>query len=375
MNILHIGKYYFPDKGGIENVTQYLAQGTVRAGHKVTVLCFGTNKKMSDECIEGVLVVRAPTSALWSSQPLGLGYVSRCIQLAGKSDIVHLHTPNILASLCVLFFGPRVRLLVYWHSDVLNKGVIGRICSVLESAMLRRADCIVTSSLKYAEASKPLAPFLDKVSVIPIGVPDAWPVADTSPIPAILSRRIGDKRIVLSVGRLVPYKGFDVLINAAQALSPEAIVVIVGDGPLQSKLEKAIRVAGVTDRVILAGRLSPAALQALFGQASLFCLPSNTKAEAFGVVLLEAMTYGLPIVATNIPGSGVSWVNHHEHSGLNVSINSPQQLAEACNRILECPLLHDRLRQGSRLRYLDQFQEKTFIKRMIAVYHRMLEKA
>ena len=98
----------------------------------------------------------------------------------------------------------------------------------------------------------------------------------------------------------------------------------------------------------------------------------TVRAEAFGVVLLEAMTYGLPIVATNIPGSGVSWVNRHNYSGLNVSVNDSLALAAACNKILESPELRQRLAKGARQRFLDEFQEETFIRRMIEIYRDML---
>lgn len=373
IRILHFGKYYFPDAGGIENVTLYLARGAVAGGHEATVVCFGSNARMSEEYLDGVRVIRAPMAALVNSQPLGLGYVAKCLQLARKADVVHLHAPNMLASICALFIGHKTRLLVHWHSDVLKKGFIARLLLPLERALLKRADGIVATSPTYAEASQPLAPFRHKVAVVPLGVPDTKPQgSDTETLPSAIAARVEGKRIILAVGRLVPYKGFDVLIKAAQHIAQDAIVVIVGGGPLQQDLGQAVTSAGVADRVVLTGRLDEASLHSLFNQASLYCLPSNNKAEAFGVVLLEAMTYGLPIVATNIPGSGVSWVNRHNYSGLNVSINDPHALATACNRILGSPELRQRLAQGARQRFLDEFQEETFIHRMIEIYRDML---
>lgn len=372
MKIIHFGKYYSPDQGGIENVTLYLARGAVAAGHQATVVCFGTNAKLSEENIDGVNVIRAPMAALIKSQPLGLTYVTKCLILARKFDIIHLHAPNIVASICALFIGRKARLLVHWHSDILHKGFIENILIPLERALLKRADCIVATSLAYAEASESLAPFREKIKVIPIGVPDTLPIAGTAEIPLTLAERIAGRQIVLAVGRLVPYKGFDVLINAAQHLISNAIVVIVGDGPLRQELEQSVTDAGINTRVIFTGRLSDVALHELFKQARLYCLSSNSKAEAFGVVLLEAMTYGLPIVATKIPGSGVSWVNQHHYSGLNVSINDPQEMAAACNHILGSPDLHRDLTQGSRQRFLDEFQEKTFLRRIIKTYKRLI---
>jgi glycosyltransferase involved in cell wall biosynthesis len=171
---------------------------------------------------------------------------------------------------------------------------------------------------------------------------------------------------------LVPYKGFNVLIQAAQQLPKDSVVVIVGGGPLQQELQQAIKSAGVRDRVVLAGRLSDAALHALFERAILYCLPSTYRAEAFGVVLLEAMAYGLPIVASDIPGSGVPWVNQHGLSGLNVPVEDAKALADACNQILTSEVLRRKFSQGARQRYLAEFTEVTSIKRMLIAYDRLL---
>jgi glycosyltransferase involved in cell wall biosynthesis len=238
--------------------------------------------------------------------------------------------------------------------------------------LLRRANSIVATSQVYADASETLAPFKDKIAVVPIGVPDAKHDGNDSKLPAALESQIGGRKIVLAVGRLVPYKGFDVLIRAAQQLVKDSVVVIVGGGPLQQELQQAIMQGGVEDRVVLAGRLSDAALHALFERAALYCLPSTYRAEAFGVVLLEAMTYGLPIVASDIPGSGVPWVNQHDLSGLNVPIGNPNALADACNQILGSEQLRSRLSKGARQRFLAEFTEDVSVDRMMATYETML---
>jgi glycosyltransferase involved in cell wall biosynthesis len=255
---------------------------------------------------------------------------------------------------------------------VINKGLLGKILRPLESAILRRADCIVATSQVYANASESLRTYKNKISVVPIGVPAARLDRTDSDLPASIDQLISGRKIILSVGRLVPYKGFNVLIDAAKHLSNDSLVVIVGSGPLQQKLQQAIEVAGVKDRVFLAGRLSDTALHALFKRASLYCLPSTYRAEAFGVVLLEAMTYGLPIVATNIPGSGVPWVNQHGTSGLNVPVEDPVALAQACNQILVSPELQGRLSDGARMRFTSEFTEAVSIKRIMRIYDQML---
>lgn len=372
INIVHLGKYYFPDAGGIESVTISLAGGAVASGHSVSVICFERTPANSDEVIDGVHVIRAPITTMIASQPLGIKYFRQCLKYGKNADVIHLHVPNMLGALCALFIGKKPRLLVHWHSDVINKGVLGKILRPLETALLRRADCIVATSLVYADASETLAPFKNKITVVPIGVQDAKYEGNGLELPHLLEKEIDNRKIVLAVGRLVPYKGFNVLIEAAQQLPKDSVAVIVGGGPLQEGLQKAIEDNDVKDRVVLAGRLSDAALHTLFKRATLYCLPSTYRAEAFGVVLLEAMAYGLPIVASDIPGSGVPWVNQHGLSGLNVPVGDVNALANACNLILASQELHARLSQGARQRFLAEFTEDVSVKRMLATYERLV---
>jgi glycosyltransferase involved in cell wall biosynthesis len=224
----------------------------------------------------------------------------------------------------------------------------------------------------YADASETLRSFKDKIAIVPIGVPDVKHEGISSKLSASLDGQIRDKKIILAVGRLVSYKGFNVLIDSAKHLSGDSVVVIVGEGPLQKELQQAIKLGDLKDRVVLAGRLSNKELHVLFERASLYCLPSTYRAEAFGVVLLEAMTYGLPIVATEIPGSGVPWVNQHGTSGLNVPVRDPIALALACNQILASPELRNRLSEGARQRFNTEFTEEVSVNRMLQVYARIL---
>ena len=371
-NIVHFGKYYFPDTGGIESVTVSLAKGAAMAGHVVSIVCFEKTHANEKEVINGVQVTRSPIAKILYSQPLGFKYFLECLSAAKTADIVHLHAPNMLGALCALFIPAKTRLLVHWHSDVINKRLLGKALRPLEYALLRRANSIVATSQVYADASESLAPFKNKISVVPIGVPDSKHEGSGPPSSLKLEEQIGSRKIILAVGRLVPYKGFNVLIQAAEQITNDSVVVIVGGGPQQQELQLSIEYYGVKDRVVLAGRLSDAALHTLFERATLYCLPSTCRAEAFGVVLLEAMAYGLPIVASDIPGSGVPWVNQHDLSGLNFPVGDVSALAVACNKILASKELQTRFSQSARQRFLAEFTEDVALKRMMAAYNRLV---
>jgi glycosyltransferase involved in cell wall biosynthesis len=372
VNIVHFGKYYFPDPGGIESVTISLARGAVASGHSVSVVCFKKSPADSEEVLEGVKVFRAPIDKIFASQPLGIKYFMECYKAAKDADVVHLHAPNMLAALCALFIERKTRLLVHWHSDVINKGILGKVLRPLEKALLKRADVIVAATQVYADASKELAPYRVKVKVVPYGVTESKREKFDLEFAPSFAVKLKGRKIILAVGRLVPYKGFSVLVSAAKYLPVDSVVVIVGGGPLENDLMQAIEEANVSDRVVLAGKLSDDELHALFSKATLFCLPSTYRAEAFGVVLIEAMTYGLPIVASDIPGSGVPWVNNHGVSGLNVPVQNPVALAEACNQILGSTELRAKFSEGARNRFTAEFTEDVSVKRMMAVYDDML---
>ncbi|MDH0364468.1 glycosyltransferase [Comamonas aquatica] len=373
--IVHWGKYYPPEIGGIESVTESLARGAADAGAAVTVVCFGKSKSPNEDCLDGVRVLRAPIFTSKASQPLGWRYLRWALREGRMAHVVHMHAPNMLAALAGLLLGRQPKLVVHWHSDVVNKGWIGRILQPLQSAVLRRADRIVCTSQIYANASLPLRPFISKVTVVPIGVAAAAePLNETESegLPAALRERLSGRRLVLAVGRLVPYKGFHVLVEAAGQLTPDAVVVIVGTGPLQGDLQRRIDAAGITHKVVLAGRQSNEVLRQLFKQAVLFCLPSVERSEAFGVVLIEAMSHGLPVVATQIPGSGVSWVNAHRVSGLNVPVGDAPALAAACNEILTSDSLRAAFSQAARERFEIEFTEQVSTDRILKVYRSLL---
>lgn len=372
--IVHLGKFYPPDMGGTEIITQSVAQAASGVGYEVVVVCFDQSGKGGDK--DGaVSVLRYPVAKIVSSQPLSFSYFFAAVREARKADIVHLHAANFLAALAILFIGFRPKLLVHWHMDVIGKGIVGKVVAPLEWLMLKRANLVVATSQRYVESSIPLQPFLSKVRVVPLGITPTQLGREKCALPERLANFVGGRKFVLSVGRLSAYKGFSVLIEAVKFLPSEVAVVIAGGGELAGELAGLIEKYNLQDKVLLAGRVSQEELTALYQNAELFCLPSILRSEAFGVVLLEAMAYSLPIVATNIVGSGVSWVNEEGVSGLNVTPGNPQELATACMRILSDENLRMKYSNGAKQRYENNFTESKFRELSLAVYADLLADA
>src|SRR5450830_818710 len=369
IKIIHFGKYYPPDRGGIESVTQSISEGAVVSGYEVTAICFDkSNIGELHSKINGVFVERHIISKMVNNQPLGWSYFIRCILKGRKANIVHLHAPNLLASLASCFLGKKPKLIVHWHSDIINKGWMGRLVVPLELLMLSRADAVIATSERYADASIYLNKCYDKVHVVPLGVQDLASGKVKKVIPDRFKNFLKDRKFVLSLGRLSAYKGFSVLLDAAKYLPDNIAIIIAGDGELRKDLLKQCHDNNLSDKILFAGRVTDEELEALYQHAELFCLPSNERSEAFGVVLMEAMTFSLPIVATNIIGSGVPWVNADQESGINVPINDPVALANAMQEILENMGLRLSLSYGSRYRYEQNFRDDNANEKVMCLY-------
>lgn len=360
MKIVHFAKFYPPEYGGIESVTEALATDHAAADNDVEVICF-TRVLPKLERTGRLKIRRVKAQKEIASQPLALSYLKACQTAARNADIVHVHTPNMLAALAVLRLPRHVRVMIHWHADIENKGAIGRFVRPIERAMLRRADVVVTTTQAYAEASPALTKFQDRVKVIPIGI------ADIATVPKF---EVSTPPYVLFVGRLVPYKGLDVLLDAIAMVNSNIEFRIVGIGPMLAELTAHAQRLDIADRVKFVGRVEEDQLQDLMEGAAIFCLPSINRLEAFGVVLLEAMRAGRAVISTNIPGSGVPWVNS---SGINIPVRDPRALAEAIEGLLANPEKIASLGKSARTRFETNFSRRLMSDRFLCLYRSLLE--
>ena len=371
-DVIHIGKYYYPDKGGIESVTKSISEGINGDQFRVSVLCFSRLCKDGSECINGVVVHRRLASLEILSQPLSKNYFFDAIRLCRSADIVHFHAPNVLGALAVNLISRSTPVIVHWHSDIVNKGFIACILKPIEYLMLRRSRVIVCTSWEYAKSSYQLKSYLNKVRVVPIGVEDVSQCQSASRARDLSLQsnfsRVRGRKIILSVGRLVKYKGFQNLIKAARLIHNDAVCVIVGKGPEYDQLVRLTLKEGVSDKVLILGELSHEDLHKLYSIAHLFCLPSIDRSEAFGVVIIEAFSYSLPVITTKIDGSGVPWVNQDSVTGYNVEVNSFEAISNACNRLLEDSSLRNLMATNARRRYETTFSNNCVIDEMLKIY-------
>jgi len=372
MRILHLGKYYVPQRGGIERHTQALAEACVRAGDPVAVLVHRApgHWRGTRELIAGVEVRRAGCIAAPVYTPLSPAYpfeLARALREFAP-DLLHLHLPN--PSCFAALASPAARRLpwiVHWHADVppdapdwrLRLGY--RVYRPFEQAVLARAASVIATSQAYFEASRALQPWRSKVRIVPLGI-DAAPA--TAPRADLWPATDGVR--LLAVGRLGRYKGFDVLVDAL-ASTAHASLLLVGDGECARELRALARARGVDGRIAFAGDIDDATLEAAYAAADAFILPSLDRGEAFGLVLLEAMRAGLPVVASAIPGSGVGFVVADGESGLLAEPGDRVALAAALVRLRD-PALRARLGDAGRARWNALFTLDRSVRSVRAIY-------
>lgn len=369
MRIIHLSKYYKPFLGGIETVVADLAEGM--NGKDIIVLAASSDAAdyRAEKEISGVSVVRSRTILKVASVPIAPKYLLDVIRLSPGS-LLHVHMPNPFAALgvwlaCAVGRSP-ARLVLHWHSDVVKQRRLLRLYRPLQNWLLRTADRVIVTSDNYLLHSEPLKRFRCKCVVVPIGVRGIADLVDPEAV-ASIKRRYKGKPIVFALGRHVYYKGFEFLIDAARSV-PDKVFVIGGGGPDTHKYKKRVAELGLQDRVFFIGYVDAAVLPSYFAAADVFAFPSIEKSEAFGVVQLEAMSVGTPVVSTNIKGSGVPWVNQHMVSGLVCAPESGVDLAAALTEILSDPTLHQELSDGARKRFTECFTTEVMLCGTTQVY-------
>jgi glycosyltransferase involved in cell wall biosynthesis len=364
-HIVHWAKFYPPEWGGMETITHALAVGSRAAGYDVSVVAFTKDRHATDE-LGSVEVVRCRAKTTIASQPLSLRYVVQAIRRARTAEVVHIHFPNLLCALPLAVLPRRAQVILHWHSDIVGKGLLGRFTRPVEKWMAKRADIIIATSENYAAASPVLGDYGGKVAVVPLGIDD---VADEpkATLPDEIETFLDGRRFALAVGRLVPYKGFDCLIEAAVQLPRDIAIIIVGGGPCEAALRAAIDERGLTAQVKIVGTVSRETLNGLFGAASVYVMSSIERSEAFGVVLLEAMAHGLPIVATDIPGSGVPWVAQKGKTGPLVRPRHPRGLADAIVALFDDTRACAIYGRNSRTRFKALFTKEAMISQVLGL--------
>jgi rhamnosyl/mannosyltransferase len=368
--ILHLAKGYWPSIGGMETVVRQLAEGAVNKGYRVKVLCYGQEEEVV--WINGVEVHRVRPSFRVGGAPIVLGYRSRFRELVDQADILHFHCPNPMPEFFATWLPQRTfkekPVIATFHSDPLRPRWALPAYSLLLKAFLEKCHFLAATSPSYRLSSEFLKPHREYCRVIPLG-------ADTTRFTNVSKDRISQVEAligplghprVLFVGRLVYYKGVDVLLRAI-ARVPGLNGVIVGQGPLGGEMKALARHLGLVDRVRFLGFLSEELYPAVYCCADIFALPSVARTEAFGIVAVEAMAAGLPLVTTEL-STGTSYHNRDGETGFVVPPGDVLALADSLARLGADEGERSRFGLSGARRAREHFEEASTLEAYLSLY-------
>ncbi len=358
MRVAHVYKDFCPPvRGGIERYVADVANAVAARGITVEVHVSGVRSSRTDHLASGVEVHRHRETARLLSSPITGGLALAASRL--DADIVHLHMPNPVGEVGALLNRQARALVATFHAPVVRQRFLEPVYGPLRERVLGRCRNILVSSSQMATARELAGS--DTVRVLPFGVsPSVTSSSERSYRSDSAALRL------LFVGRLVYYKGLDVLLHAVARSRDRSRLTIVGEGPLRAEVEGLVNSLGLQDRVELLGAVDDAVLLDLYRSHDVFVMPSSSRAETFGMAMCEAMAAGLPAVSTSV-GTGTDWVNLDGVTGLVVPPGDPVALAEALQTLAGDADLWARLGRGAQERARREFSFERHIDGLIEV--------
>lgn len=368
LKILQVNKLYYPVTGGIERIVQYIAEG-LNDQMDIQVLVCQKKGKGSSEIVHGVKVRRAGSLGVLFSLPISLPFLWEFRKMSRTADIVHIHTPFPLGDLACLMSGYKGKVIVSWHSDVVKQKKLMLFYRPIMERFLKRADAIIVSAEGIINGSSYLGPYRSKCRVVPFAVNPEIDQKGKEYIQRKSERKeetVSAAARFLFVGRLVYYKGVDVLLKAFQHVK-NAELCIVGTGELEGELKQFTADHNMDDRVVFKGTVSDEQLEQEFENCDVFVLPSVMKSEAFGLVQQEAMAYGKPVINTRLK-SGVPEVSLDGVTGITVEPGNAEELARAMQELADSPKKREAYGKAARRRVDEQYTMDRMLERIRKLY-------
>lgn len=371
-HIVQVLKWYPPSIGGIERVAEFWAEAARSAGHDVTVIACEKDAEKAGRTVtpNGVVVERLRSWGVLFSMPIAPALPFALLKAVRTADIVHFHEPYPAGTLSLLMLPRPRKLVITWHGDIVRQKHLKPYAEWFQHKLARRADAILCTTERMAPSSSVLRSHVSKIRIVPFMI-------DTAPFDALRGRtdRINATRqrwggrFAFACGRLIPYKGYEVLVDAIAGT--DLRVVVAGGGPLREALEAQAKARGVAAQITFAGVVDDETLRDLYCACEFLVFPSVTHGEAFGLVQLDAMAAGKPVINTWLPTS-VPAVSVDGVSGLTVEPRDPAALRGAMLRLWNDSELRQRLGAGALERVRSVFERSRVIGKLLAFYDEIL---
>jgi len=363
--------------GGVERHVYNLSIELTKLNHKVTII---TTQSPNYNCLSDVVgldIIRVPIDFRIYSSPVSLSILNLTLE---EFDVIHAHTPvPLIADLvAVKNLKERKPFVLTYHNDVNKEGLFGKFIAMVYncsfgSLLLKHSDVIITTTKSYALHSRQLRKYLHKVTVIPNGVDTKrfHPKLDKNKI----REKYGidkDAKIVLFVGRLEAYKGCEYLLSAFSIIARKVknvYLILVGRGPLESSLKETAIKLGIKKRVFFAKYVRDEELPYYYAACDVFVLPSISEHEGFGIVQLEALACGKPVITTNIPG--VKEVDAKELATIHIPPKDERSLAEAILAVLKNEKLAIKMGRNGRKLVEEKYSWQKVVDKLLATYSRL----
>jgi len=360
ISVVHVCKVFLPVPGGIQTVIRRITGGLSDLLDTTVVSC--SRDRVGETKTGPLCLLNTKSYGEWLSLPIAPSLIPTFRKKVRGSSLVCIHYPFPLAELALLFLNLHGKgLIVYWHSEIIAQKYARYLVSPLTQYMLRHADRVIVSSPRLLEYSKILRHYRSKCDVIPFG----YDPGNDAPVPAV------DGDYYVCVGRHVSYKGIDTLIRAWRDL--DCKLVLVGSGQLLDSHEKLAEKLGVRENIEFVKNADDRRVRQYIAASRALILPSVAANEAFGLVQVEAMALGKPIINTNLD-SGVPWVARDGLEAITVSPGSEQELHEAVQRLEHDSDLRVELARGALLRWQKEFNMDKFKQRTAALYQDVMDK-
>lgn len=376
MKVLHFGRYYSQYFGGTERHVGSLLDCLQ---HHIQV----ANVVASEVCRNEVVrrggydihkLASIGTLAGTTFCPTMPSYVRR-LNARERFDIIHLHFPDPMSHLAYSFLPKGPKLVISWHSDIVRQKKLLTLYQPFLNHIVARADAIIAATPKHFTSSKQMNACQDpkRKHVVHYGV-DLGRFEKNEQTKLGVARLAGkypNRRIIFALGRHVYYKGFDYLIQAMRLLPSDTLLLLGGCGPKTLELQQLSAKLGLSDQVIFLGRIPDEELPHYYHGCEIFCMPSVEPSEAFGLVQMEAMACGKPIVCCEL-NNGVTYLNRSTETGLVVPPRNSEALAAALNELLANEEKRSEYGKEAYARVLQEFTLKQMTEGTLAVYRAVL---